>query len=440
MEYIRLQLGCLVVLLYVGFIYIKECRRFHQKFNETLFDELLIMGIVSIILDGATAYTVNHLDTVPPLLNKILHVLFLGSLDLVIFALFLYMLHITGAFPRSLKQRAVIILPFVINIAVVILCSDSIYYVKGETTNYSMGLSVYTCYIMAAIYIILANVVFFKRWNYIERHKRTSIFTYLIMLILVTTVQMLFPETLISSIAVTIFIVGVYLNLEDPAIKELSRFHSETVMSFANLIENRDNNTGGHIKRTSRYVGLIAEELLARNYYTEILTKDYITNLLKAAPMHDIGKISVPDAILQKPGRLTDEEFKVMKLHAENGGNIIRETFRNLRDEEYRKMAFEVARYHHEKWNGRGYPDGLIGQDIPLCARIMAVADVFDAVSEKRCYRDAMPLDRCFEIIREGSNRDFDPLIAEVFLDIRSKVEQVHSEFAAEVEAARTTN
>lgn len=440
MEYIRLQLGCLVVLLYVGVIYIKECRRFHRRLNETLFDELLIIGIISIVLDGATAFTVNHLDTVPPLLNKILHVLFLGSLDLVIFALFLYMLHITGAFPRSLKHRAIIILPFVINIAVVIIGSDSIYYVRGETTNYSMGLSVYTCYIMAAIYIILANVVFFKRWNYIERHKRTSIFTYLLMLILVTTVQMIFPETLISSIAVTIFIVGVYMNLEDPAIKELSRFHSETVMSFANLIENRDNNTGGHIKRTSRYVGLIAEELLARNYYTEILTKDYTTNLLKAAPMHDIGKISVPDAILQKPGRLTDEEFKIMKLHAENGGNIIRETFRNLRDEEYRKMAFEVARYHHEKWNGKGYPDGLIGQDIPLCARIMAVADVFDAVSEKRCYREAMPLDRCFEIIREGSNRDFDPLIAEVFLDVRDKVEQIHSEFAAEVEAVHTAN
>ena len=440
MEYIRLQLGCLVVLLYVGFIYIKECRRFHRRLNETLFDELLIIGIVSIIFDGATAYTVNHLDTVPPLLNKILHILFLGSLDLVIFALFLYMLHITGAFPRSIKQRAVIILPFVINIAVVILGSDSIYYVNGETTNYSMGLSVYTCYIMAAIYMILAIVVFFRRWNYIERHKRTSIFTYLLMLIVVTTVQMIFPETLISSIAVTIFIVGVYMNLEDPAIKELSRFHSETVMSFANLIENRDNSTGGHIKRTSRYVGLIAEELLARNYYTEILTKDYITNLLKAAPMHDIGKISVPDAILQKPGRLTDEEFRIMKLHAENGGNIIRETFRNLRNEEYRKMAFEVARYHHEKWNGKGYPDGLIGQDIPLCARIMAVADVFDAVSEKRCYREAMPLDRCFSIIREGSGRDFDPLIAEIFLDIRDKVEQVHSEFAAEIEAAQAAD
>ena len=216
--------------------------------------------------------------------------------------------------------------------------------------------------------------------------------------------------------------------------KELSRLHSETVMSFANLIENRDNNTGGHIKRTSRYVGLIAEELRARNYYSEILTKDYITNLLKAAPMHDIGKISVPDEILQKPGKLNDEEYAIMKKHAENGGNIIRETFRNLGDEEYRIIAFEVARYHHEKWNGKGYPDGLIGNDIPLCARIMAVADVFDAVSEKRCYRNAMPLDKCFRIIAEGSGKDFDPLIAGIFLEIRDKVEEVHTEFAAESE------
>ena len=165
-----------------------------------------------------------------------------------------------------------------------------------------------------------------------------------------------------------------------------------------------------------------------KGYYSEVLTKDYMENLLKAAPMHDIGKISVPDAILQKPGRLTDEEFTIMKQHAANGGNIIRESFRNLGNEEYRRTAFEVARYHHEKWNGRGYPDGLGQDDIPLCARIMAVADVFDAVSEKRCYRDAMPLDKCFEIIEQGSGQDFDPMIAEVFLSIRDKVEAVHAE------------
>ena len=123
-----------------------------------------------------------------------------------------------------------------------------------------------------------------------------------------------------------------------------------------------------------------------------------------------------------------------MKNHAANGGDIIRETFRNLGDEDFRKMAFEVARYHHEKWNGRGYPEGLKRKDIPLCARIMAVADVFDAVSEKRCYREAMPMDKCFEIIEQGSGQDFDPLIAEIFLDIRDRVEAVHREFAESAE------
>ena len=439
MEYIKLQLGCLAILLYIGFIYLKECRRYRRKLNETLFDELLIMGIISLFFDGATAYTVNNPDTVPPVLNSIFHILFLGSLDTVIFALFLYMVHITGASPKSKLKRAALFLPFALNIVILLLSSGSLEYIEGTITNYSMGFPVYTCYIMAAVYIILAITVFFKRWRYIERHKRTSIFTYLAVLVIVTTFQMVFPEILISSIGVTIFIVGIYLNLEDPAMKELSRLHSETVMSFANLIENRDNNTGGHIKRTSRYVGLIAEELRARNYYSEILTKDYITNLLKAAPMHDIGKISVPDEILQKPGKLNDEEYAIMKKHAENGGNIIRETFRNLGDEEYRIIAFEVARYHHEKWNGKGYPDGLIGNDIPLCARIMAVADVFDAVSEKRCYRNAMPLDKCFRIIAEGSGKDFDPLIAGIFLEIRDKVEEVHTEFAAESENLNIT-
>ena len=140
---------------------------------------------------------------------------------------------------------------------------------------------------------------------------------------------------------------------------------------------------------------------------------------------------------MKKPGKLTDEEYAIMKLHAENGGNIIRDIFRNLRDEDYRRTAFEVARYHHEKWNGKGYPDGLSGKDIPLCARIMSVADVFDAVSERRCYREAMPLDKCFEIIENGSGKDFDPLIAEIFIDIRDKVEKVHAEFALETENAQ---
>ncbi len=212
------------------------------------------------------------------------------------------------------------------------------------------------------------------------------------------------------------------------AVEGQAKYHTEMVMGFATLVENKDGSTGGHIRRTSLYVKLLAEELKRRGLYEDILTTAYIENLCKAAPMHDIGKIAIPDSILQKPGKLTDEEFDIMKQHSIKGGEIIRKTFGHLENEVYTQMAYEVARYHHEKWNGRGYPEGLKENEIPLAARIMAVADVFDAVSEKRCYREAMPLEKCFEIISEGSGRDFEPTLVEAFLGIRGEVEKVHAE------------
>ena len=387
-----------------------------------------LIGIGSIMFDGLTAYTVNNLDSVSPFLNLILHALFLISLDTVIFVLFLYMLRVTGSFPIKKWTKALLFVPYALSVVVVIANIGSLEYVVGEISNYSMGVSAYTCYIMAALYIILTIVIFFKHWSYIDEQKRMSILTYLVILASVTGVQMFFPEILITSAAITVLILGIYMNLEDPSLRELSHYHNEMVMGFANLIENRDNNTGGHIKRTVEYVRLITDELKERGLYSEILTKDYVENLLKAAPMHDIGKVSVPDAILCKPGKLTDDEYAAMKKHAERGGDIVRETFRNFGKEDYRQMAFEVARFHHEKWNGKGYPDGISGEDIPLCARIMAVADVFDAISENRCYRPAMPMDKCFAIMEDGKGKDFDPIIAGVFIEIREKVEKVHHE------------
>lgn len=221
--------------------------------------------------------------------------------------------------------------------------------------------------------------------------------------------------------------VALLKNLKDTA-DELSNYHKEMVMGFATLVENKDGSTGGHIKRTTLYVKLLAEELQSRGYYEDILTKEYMSNLCMAAPMHDVGKISVPDVILQKPGRLTDEEFATIKLHTSNGGRIIQETFGHLGNEQYTQMAYEVAKYHHEKWSGKGYPEGLKEEEIPLCARIMAIADVFDAVSEKRCYRDAMPLEQCFAIIENGKGTDFDPLLTEIFLDIKERVIKAHKE------------
>ncbi len=430
MEHCKLQLGCLFILIYIGVIYLKECKECHHDLKNTFFDEIYTIGIISVILDGITAYTVNNTDSVNHILNLILHGLFYISIDTVIFAMFLYMTKITDMFPKKRQYKIIIFAPFVINIILVFANLGSVEFVQGNTTFYSRGFSAYTCFITAGIYFLMSLAVFVKGWRYIATGKRISLFTYLFALVLVAVIQMAFPETLLSCIAVTVFIIGLYMNQEDPHLHTLSEYHRETVMSFANLVENRDGNTGGHIKRTSRYVRLIADELYSHRYYDDVLTSDYINDLVKAAPMHDIGKIGVPDAVLRKPGRLTDDEYEQMKLHAAKGGDIIRESFRNLGNEDYRRMAFEVARYHHEKWNGKGYPDGLKRKDIPLSARIMAVADVFDAISENRCYREAMPMDKCFEIIAQGSGQDFDPIIAEVFIEARPKVEAIHKELS----------
>lgn len=428
LEYCKLQIGCMLILLYIAFLYWKEQRRLRQKRKFTMFDGLLMLGLFEVFFDGLTAYSVNHLDSVNVMLNRVLHAVFLSSIDSFIFLLFFYMLSITMGLPKKKSRIAILCIPFLINVVLVVVNIPSLRYYEGELSNFSMGVSAYTCFAMAGVYILLSFITFFGRWRYIEEHKRVSVFTYLFIMTCVTLYQMLKPQALLTSIGVTVIILGVYLNQENPTVRELAHYHDEMIMGFATLVENKDGSTGGHIKRTTMYVRLLAEELRRRGYYRDVLTKDYMRNLCLAAPMHDVGKIAIPDVILQKPGKLTQEEFEIMKTHTVCGGKIVQETFGHLDNGQYEQMAYQVARYHHEKWNGKGYPEGLKEKEIPLSARIMAIADVFDAVSEKRCYRDAMPLDKCFQIIREGSGQDFDPMLAEVFLDIRAEVEKVHNE------------
>lgn len=208
---------------------------------------------------------------------------------------------------------------------------------------------------------------------------------------------------------------------------EIATLNNEMIIGFVTLVENRDINTGGHIVRTSRYVEILAKEMKRQGLYPDELTDDFIENLKTAAPMHDIGKICIPDAILQKPGKLTPEEFEIMKSHSTKGGDILLTTFSHIGSKEFRKMALEITYHHHEKWNGKGYPDGLSGTDIPLSARIMSIADVFDALSEDRCYRKAMPLDESFAIIKNGSGTDFEKDIVDIFMSLRPEIEKIHN-------------
>ncbi|MCM1567883.1 MAG: HD domain-containing protein [Roseburia sp.] len=201
-----------------------------------------------------------------------------------------------------------------------------------------------------------------------------------------------------------------------------------TIVGMANLIESRDEDTGEHVKRTGWFVDRIARRLAKDSIYKEQMDDTFLENLWKAAPLHDIGKIKIPDAILQKPGKLTPEEFEIIKSHAAEGGKIVYETLRGIEEWDYINMAHDVAKYHHEKWNGTGYPEGLAGEEIPLCARIMAVADVFDALISKRCYKPAMTVEEAYGIIEESSGSHFDPVVAKVFMDLRPEVERYLSE------------
>jgi len=172
-------------------------------------------------------------------------------------------------------------------------------------------------------------------------------------------------------------------------------------------------------------VELIARALRSDGKFNDILSDEYIENLCKAAPMHDIGKICISDIILKKPGGLTEAEFDIMKQHAEQGGNVISSTMGKIEKKEFIDIAFDIATYHHEKWNGNGYPHGLKEEKIPLSARIMAVADVFDALVSKRCYKEAMDSEEAFRIIQESSGSHFDPEIAKVFIELRQNIEEI---------------
>lgn len=411
---------------YIAFLHLHDKRKTGQQDKFRIFDYLLTLGIINLISDAVTAYTVNHLDTVPGWFNTLAHLIFLLSIDALIFGMYLYILVTTDGYPKSKILRRVIFLPFVLNVFLVVVNMGSLEYRIGKTTNYSMGPSAYTCFAMVAVYFIMTLATIIWKWRSIEKNKRASIVLYLLGISVISTYQAIFPEVLLTGLGFTVLILGVYINQEDSSVRELDNYHHEMVMGFATLVEKRDNSTGEHVRRTSQYVELLAKELRDRGYYRSVLTKDYLKNLRMAAPMHDIGKISVPDAILQKSGKLTDEEYATMRDHTVRGGRIIKETFGNLKNDLYMEIAYQVATYHHEKWDGTGYPAGLKGEEIPLSARIMTIADVFDAISEERCYREALSMDTCFEIIEEGKGTAFEPLLVDVFLSIRKEVEKIH--------------
>jgi putative two-component system response regulator len=203
-----------------------------------------------------------------------------------------------------------------------------------------------------------------------------------------------------------------------------------TVMAMASLAETRDNETGNHIRRTQHYVKCLAEQLRSHPRFSAFLTERNIDLLFKSAPLHDIGKVGIPDSILLKPDKLTVEEFEVMKTHTTLGYEALVAGEHGLVHEvEFLRFAKEIALSHQEKWDGSGYPQALSGEDIPVSARLMALADVYDALISKRVYKPAFPHDKSVALIVEGRGRHFDPDLVDAFLVVQDQFKAIAARF-----------
>lgn len=211
------------------------------------------------------------------------------------------------------------------------------------------------------------------------------------------------------------------LNNLDSLVQERTAQIAETrdtaVFVLASLAESRDPETGEHLERMRSYCHILAEELSKNGPYAEFIDKVFIDDLYRSSPLHDIGKIGIPDSILLKPGALSDDEFEIMKHHSIIGAEALGGTIKRAAGASFLQMAADVARYHHEKFDGSGYPDGLKRQEIPLAARIVALADVYDALTSSRVYKSAFRPEIARIMIKEERGRHFDPVIVDAFLD-----------------------
>ncbi len=222
-----------------------------------------------------------------------------------------------------------------------------------------------------------------------------------------------------------------YFEENKEKLEKIETMQNSLILVLADMVENRDEGTGDHVRKTAAYVGITAKKMKELGYYKDKMTDRFIRDCIRSAPLHDIGKISVSDVILNKPARLNDMEFEIMKTHTTAGKEVIEKVIATMPDADYMEEAKNVAGYHHEKWDGSGYPEGLAGEEIPLSARIMAVADVFDALVSKRCYKDSFSYEKAMSIIKEEAGTHFDPLVADAFLKSVDEVTEVADRFAA---------
>lgn len=217
-----------------------------------------------------------------------------------------------------------------------------------------------------------------------------------------------------------------YQKLVDKKVREVSEAQQATIFTLAKLAELRDDDTGAHLERVRDYCQLLAQELGNNSPYADSISAEFIDCIQHASPLHDIGKVAIPDSVLLKPGKLTFEEFEVMKTHTVIGAENMQAVYNRYADNPFIGMGIEIALYHHERWDGSGYPDGLVGKNIPLSARIMAVADCYDAIRSNRCYRKGLDHETVKGMLLEESGSHFDPEVIKAFIVLEDRFNHIN--------------
>jgi putative two-component system response regulator len=217
-------------------------------------------------------------------------------------------------------------------------------------------------------------------------------------------------------------------DLVQEQVKEISDSQISTIFALSKLSESRDKETGEHLERVQIYCKMLAEKLSRQEPYNSVVDGTFIHNIFNASPLHDIGKVAIPDNVLLKPGKLTPEEFEIMKQHSLIGATTMEAVNDIYKNNAFINMGITIARSHHERWDGTGYTDGLKGDNIPLAARIMAIVDVYDALRSNRCYKGSLSRDRSRKIIEDGSGAQFDPVLVKAFLVLEDEFDSVGRE------------
>lgn len=422
----------LAVLLSFNFTIPKKKKRLWRIYNG-----LVGSALITCVSDAGSAYFIEHIYdsdagfVMAVILTYIYYAIQVTFAYMVMIYVYTYL---TDKKEYSIRPYVLFMIPLAV--CLLLLASNpftDVMFALSRTEGFLKGSGVFGYYLVSAFYAIgtLFVAVLYKNKGKFGKVLTRVVFCCSAIIGGSLVVQYYYEKQLVICSAMMITALMLNLSLEYADLmnytvnREKSHQRQRLVEGMATLIEDRDTSTGKHVIKTRRYATLIVNEMLDRKMHPDTVNSKFARYVSETAPLHDIGKITIPDSVLNKPGKFTPEEYEVMKTHTVNGGRIVADLLVDDFDLEMRHIAYEIASYHHERWDGKGYPLGLSGEDIPLSARIMAVADVFDAMISERVYKQAKSVDEAFKVIEEEAGKQFDPEISKLFVELRPQIEEM---------------